>query len=140
MQIAPSCPWQHRWGERTIWGMRAQLQFAWPDTGSMSTAVLALAWVTLVAHAVLMIAIAWRWAFRYDAYSTLGAVTLSALMLSFLAAVRTVVKSLGHPAESHAESHAEQPDGLLLFPAEDSHADDLVLGSHLLATRRKALL
>jgi uncharacterized membrane protein YwzB len=120
--------------------MRAQLQFARPDTESMSTALQALAWVTIVVHAVLMIAIAWRWAFRYDDYSTLGAVTLSALMLGFLSAVASVVKSLGHPAQSHAETHDEQSDGLALFPAEDSHANDLVLGSHLLATRRKALL
>ena len=87
-----------------------------------------------------MIAIAWRWVFRYDAYSTLGAVTLSALMLSFLGAVATIFKSLGHPAQSHTETNKEQPDALLLFPAEDSHANDLVFGSHLLATRRKALL
>ena len=120
--------------------MRPQLRVSWPDTGSTSTAVLALAWVTIVVHAVLMIALAWRWAFRYDAYSTLGAVTLSALMLGFLGAVATVVKSLGHPAQSHAETNEEQPDALALFPAEDSHANDLVLGSHLLATRRKALL
>jgi hypothetical protein len=127
-------------GERTIWAVRAQLQFGRPDTRSMSTAVLALAWVSIVVDAVLMIALAWRWAFRQNDYSTLGAVTLSALMLGFLGAVATVVNSLGHPAQSHAETNDEQRDGLALFPAEDSHANHLVVGSHLLATRRKALL
>lgn len=75
-------------------------------------------------HAVLMITLTWRWAFQYEPYSTLGAVTLSALMLGFLGAVATVVKSLGHPAQSRAGTNVEPPDPLLLFPPENSVDDD----------------
>jgi hypothetical protein len=86
--------------------------------------IAALAWTTMVIHAALMITLTWRWAFRSEPYSTLGAVTLSALMLGFLGAVATVVKSLGHPAQSRAEASSEPPDPLLLFPPENFGADD----------------
>ena len=104
--------------------MRRQAQFAWRETRSRNTAIAALAWMTMVIHAVLMIALTWRWAFRYEAYSVFGAVTLSALMLGFFGAVATVVKSLGHPAQSRAETSVEPPDPLLLFPPENFGADD----------------
>ena len=78
----------------------------------------------MVIHAVLMITLTWRWAFRDEPYSTLGAVTLSALMLGFFGAVATVVKSLGHPAQSRAETSDEPPDPLLLFPPEEFGDDD----------------
>jgi hypothetical protein len=80
--------------------------------------------MTMVIHAVLMITLAWRWAFRYEPYSVFGAVTLSALMLGFLGAVATVVKSLGHRAPPHAERSPEPPDPLLLFPPEHFADDD----------------
>ncbi len=91
-------------------------------------------------HGVLMITLTWRWAFRYEPYSTLGAVTLSALMLGFFGAAATVFKSLGHPAQSRAATNPEEPDALLLFPPEDFGAEDAFLPSQLLATHRKALL
>jgi hypothetical protein len=104
------------------------------------TAIVALAWCTLVADAVCMITITWRWAFAYEPYTPLGAIILSALMLGFIGAAATVVKSLGRPAKTSTGTSREQQDALSLFPAEDSAANDLLLGPHLLATRRKALL
>jgi hypothetical protein len=104
--------------------MRRQVQLASRETRSRNVAIAALAWTTMVIHAVLMITLTWRWAFRYEPYSILGAVTLSALMLGFLGAVATVVKSLGPPAPSRAETSVEPPDPLLLFPPENFGADD----------------
>jgi hypothetical protein len=109
--------------------MRSQAQLASRETRSRNTAIAALAWTTMVVHAVLMITLTWRWAFRDEPCSTLGAVTLSALMLGFFGAVATVVKSLGHPAQSRAETSAEPPDPLLLFPPENFSDDDLFSGS-----------
>jgi hypothetical protein len=140
MQNVPHAPLVEWASGRTIWGMRGQAQFAWRETRSKSAAIAALAWTTMVADAVLMITLTWRWAFRDEPFSTLGAVTLSALMLGFLGAAATVVKSLGHPAQSRAETNAEEPDALLLFPPEDSSVDDLLVAPHVLATHRKALL
>jgi len=120
--------------------MRRQAQLASRETRSRIVAIAALAWTTLVIHAVLMITLTWRWAFRYETYSPLGAVTLSALMLGFLGAVATVVKSLGHPAQSRAEASSEPPDPLLLFPPENFGADDAIPVPQLLATHQKALL
>jgi hypothetical protein len=104
--------------------MRWQAQLALRETRSKNTAIAALAWTTMVIHAVLMITLTWRWAFRDELFSVLGAVTLSALMLGFLGAVATVVKSLGHPAQSRAETSAEPSDPLLLFPPEDSRENN----------------
>lgn len=131
--LAASC------NARTMRGMRTPPRFAWFD-GSTSPPAVALAWCTIVVHAILMIALAWRWAFWYEPYTILGAGTLSALMLGFLGAAATVVKSLGRTAQPHTSRHEEQQDALLLFPAEDSEKNDLVLAPQLLATRRKALL
>ena len=124
---------------RTMPAMRTPPRFAWFD-GSTSPPVVALAWCTIVVHAILMIVLAWRWAFWYEPYTILGAGMLSALMLGFLGAAATVVKSLGRTAQPYTEQSDEQQDALLLFPAEDSEQNDLVIAPQLLATRRKALL
>src|SRR3954447_7215168 len=104
--------------------MRWQAQFVWRETRSRTTAIAALGWTTMAVHAVLMITLTWRWAFRGEPCSILGAVTLSALMLGFLGAVATIVKTLGHPAQSRAAANAEPPDPLLLFPPENIGAQD----------------
>jgi len=111
-------------GGRTICRMRSQAQLASRETRSRNTTIAALAWTTMVGHAVLMITLTWRWAFRDEPYSTFGAVTLSALMLVFFGAVATVVKSLVHPAQAPTETSAEPPDPLLLFPPENFSDDD----------------
>jgi hypothetical protein len=96
-----------------------------------------IAWFTFLTHAVLMIALSWRWAFQHEPYTILGAVTLSTLMLGFFRASATVVAGLGHSAEARKPRNQH---GLLLFPAEESGANDFVPAPRLLATGRKALL
>ena len=120
--------------------MRTPRRPAGLDVIVSGTANVALAWCTIVIHAILMIALAWRWAFWYEPFTILDAGMLSALMLAFLGASATVVTHLGRTAESPMAHADEDRDALLLFPAEDSDTTDLVLGEQLLATRRKALL
>ena len=108
--------------------MRWQAQFAWRETRARRTAIATLAWTTMIIHAALMITLTWRWAFRYEPCSALGAVTLSALMLGYLGAVATLVTRLGHPAQSRAAANAEPLDPLLLFPPE--HFDTEKAFSH----------
>jgi hypothetical protein len=98
------------------------------------------AWFTILAHAVLMIALSWRWAYQNEPYTILGAVTLSTLMLGFFRASVSIVERLGHAGSPRKARKNEEQSALLLFPAEDSGANDLVLSPPLLATRRKALL
>ena len=143
--MAASC------NERTIRGVRTHVRFASLNIAGSSVLV-ALAWGTIVVHTVLMIALAWRFAFA-DAYSALGAGILSALMMGFLGAGATVLKSLGRPAQSRPAAADEQQDALLLFPSEnpavftdsaatrdDRAENDLEIAPRTLATRRKALL
>jgi len=98
------------------------------------------AWFTILAHAVLMIALSWRWAYQNEPYTILGAVTLSTLMLGFFRASVSIVERLGHAGSPSKARKNEEQSALLLFPAEDSGSKDLVLSPPLLATRRKALL
>jgi len=98
------------------------------------------AWFTFLVHATLMIALSWRWAYQNEPYTILGAVTLSTLMLGFFRASVSIVERLGHAGlPRHARKNDDQ-SALLLFPAEDSGTNDLVLSPPLLATHRKALL
>jgi hypothetical protein len=99
-----------------------------------------LAWFTFLTHAVLMIALSWRWAFQHEPYTILGAVTLSTLMLGFFQASATAVAGLGRSAAARAPRRNEDQNALLLFPAEESVANDFVRAPRLLATGRKALL
>jgi hypothetical protein len=99
-----------------------------------------IAWFTFLTHAVLMIALSWRWAFRHEPYTILGAVTLSTLMLGFFQASATAVAGLGRSAEARKPRKNEDQNGLLHFPAEESGANDFVPAPRLLATGRKALL
>jgi hypothetical protein len=99
-----------------------------------------IAWFTFLTHAVLMIALSWRWAFQHEPYTILGAVTLSALMLGFFQASATAVAGLGRPAGTRTARRNEDQNALLLFPAEESGANDFVRAPRLLATGRKALL
>jgi hypothetical protein len=94
---------------------------------------------TFVTHAVLMIALSWRWAFQREPYTVLGAVTLSILMLGFFQASATAVARLGH-AQTRSPRRNEDQNALLLFPAEESGAHDFLPAPRLLATGRKALL
>jgi len=103
-------------------------------------AIVALAWCTLVTHAVLMIGLTWRWAFEGEPYSVLGAVMLSALIFGFVVAAAIVVRSLGRPAETGAAAADEPLDAFLLFPEEGPAENEFVLAPQSLATRRKALL
>jgi hypothetical protein len=118
--------------------MRARIRFSRRGTASVTSA--ALAWLTIVLDAILMIVLAWRWAFGEEPYSALSAVTLSALLLGFAAATATAVTTLGRPAKTRASSIDDQTDALLLFPVEDLTDSNHVLTSHSLATHRKALL
>ncbi len=123
--------------------MRPPSCLAWrrvfaPESGR--TAIVALAWCTLVVHAALMIALTWRWAFQYEAWTIFGAGVLSALMVGFVGAAAIVVQSLGRTAESEIVNVDELPDALLLFPAEESPTNDRDRAPQLLAPRRKALL
>jgi hypothetical protein len=95
-------------------------------------------WITTTAYAILVIARMWRWAFAAEPYSIFGAVTLSVLMLGFLRDAVITLESLGRSTQSSPKH--EQPNALLLFPAEDANANDLALAPHILATRRSALL
>jgi hypothetical protein len=99
-----------------------------------------IAWFTFLAHAMLMIALTWRWAFQREPYTVFGAVTLSTLMLGFFDASVTAFASLGSPAATNAPRRTEEENALLLFPAEDAAANDFVPASRPLATRRNALL
>jgi hypothetical protein len=107
---------------------------------SGQAAIVALAWCTLVFHAALMIALTWRWAFQYEAWTIFGAGVLSALMMGFIGAAAIVVQSLGRTAESQSVDVDELPDALLLFPAEASSTNDRDRAPQLLAPRQKALL
>lgn len=98
------------------------------------------AWFTILTHAVLMIALSWRWAYQDEPYTILGAVTLSTLMLGFFRASVSVVERLGHAGSPRKAGENEDQSALLLFPAEASDANDLALAPTLLATRRNALL
>lgn len=120
--------------------MRARINLAGLEVAG-GTAMAALSWCTLVAHAVLMMVLAWRWAYGHDSFTALGAVMLSALMLGFVAAAANVLRNLGRPAETSAPIPDEQPDALLLFPAEAPvDVNHRALTPQLLAPRRKALL
>jgi hypothetical protein len=99
-----------------------------------------IAWLTFLMHAVLMIALSWRWAFQHETYTVLGAVTLSTLMLAFFQASVTLVASLGRSGEARNRRRNEEQNALLLFPAEDLQKNDFVPAPRLLATGRKALL
>ena len=133
-------PWQGRAGGHTISPVRTHIRFAWFRI-ARGAAIVALAWCTLVTHAVLMIGLTWRWAFEDEPYSVLGAVMLSALILGFVVAAAIVVRSLGRPAETGpATAIDEPPDAFLLFPEEAPAENEFVLAPHSLATRRKALL
>src|SRR5262249_10509819 len=99
----------------TISPVRTHIRFAWFRI-ARGAAIVALAWCTLVTHAVLMIGLTWRWAFEDEPYSVLGAVMLSALILGFVVAAAIVVRSLGRPAETGATTADEPPDAFLLFP------------------------
>ena len=102
-------------------------------------------WRTNLAYGSLMIALLWQWAVLGEPFDVLGAVTLSTLMLGFLrAAAATILNDSGTPASTLAppghESTNELQDALLLFPAEDAGTNNRMAASHVLATRRKALL
>jgi hypothetical protein len=107
---------------------------------SSHAASIRIAWFTFLTHAVLMIALSWRWAFQHEPYTVLGAVTLSTLMLGFFRASASAVASLGRSAVARSPRKKEDQNALLLFPAEESSADDFVPAPRLLATGRKALL
>jgi hypothetical protein len=109
-------------------------------TPSSDASGVRIAWFTFLTHAVLMIALSWRWAFQHEPYTILGAVTLSTLMLGFFQASATAVAGLGRSAEARAPRRNEDQNALLLFPAEESVANDFVRAPRLLATGRKALL
>jgi hypothetical protein len=79
--------------------MQAHIRFPGLRTASVRPAA---AWLTIVLNAVLMIVLAWQWAFRDEPYSPLSAVTLSALMLGFAAATATAVTTLGRPAKTQS--------------------------------------
>jgi hypothetical protein len=125
--------------EQNLSAMRARIRFPGLRTASVRPAP-ALAWLTIVLDAVLMIVLAWRWAFRGEPYSPLGAVTLSALMLGFAVATTTAMTTLGRPAKTPSPSVDDQSDALMLFPAEDLTDSNRVITSHSLATHQKALL
>ena len=125
---------------RTISPVRTHIRFAWFRV-ARGAAIVALAWCTLLTHAVLMIGLSWRWAFQREPYSVLGAVMLSALILGFVVAAAIVARSLGRPAELAASSMSDEPaDALMLFPPEAPAKTPFVLAPQVLATPRKALL
>jgi uncharacterized membrane protein len=91
-------------------------------------------WMAITAYGILMIALMWRWAVIGEPLTVFGAVTLSVLMLGFLRDAAITLESLGRSAPPKRKN--EQPDALLLFPAEDIDANDLVLAPRIVATRR----
>jgi hypothetical protein len=61
-------------------------------------------------------------------------------MLGFFQASATAVAGLGRPTGALTARRSEDQNALLLFPAEESGANDFVRAPRLLATGRKALL